>query len=165
MEQRVKKLLFKDYLIRKILEGKKTQTRRIVKDSEKGVGRFLIGDILYVPEAFAKDENGKIHYRLDEPDATGLHWQASLFMPMRYARVWLEITRVDIQHVQDISEEDAAADAGLTPDPPYVSMHDSFADMFDGCYGEGAFEMNPLVWVVSFKRIKPPVEILVKRER
>lgn len=157
-----KRMVFKEYLVEKILTGLKTQTRRLVKDGETEP-KYRKGDILYVPESFCKTEDGRIHYRLDEPDAR-LHWQASLFMPMRYARVWLEVDEVFQQNVQEITDEDAACDAGFKPDGKYISLRDSFAEIFDECYGEGAWEENPPVWVVKFHRIKPPVRMLVTRE-
>lgn len=165
METNAKRMVFKEHLIKKILAGVKTQTRRLIKKTEKDI-KYRIGDVLWVPESFCMTEDGVIHYRLDELDAK-LHWQASLFMPMRYARVWLEVVDSCEQTVREITEEDAAKEGfdSRWERGQFLSPRDQFARVFDECYGEGAWDRNPLVWVVGFRRIKPPVEMLVKRNK
>lgn len=164
METNARRMVFKEHLIKKILAGVKTQTRRLIKKTEKDI-KYRIGDILYVPESFCMTDDGRIHYRLDEPDAW-LHWQASLFMPMRYARVWLEVDDSYEQTVREITEDEATKEGfeARWERGQFLSPRDQFARVFDECYGEGTWGRNPLVWVVQFHRIKPPVKMLVTRE-
>lgn len=163
--EKPKRMVFKEYLVEKILAGLKTQTRRLQKFGEEEP-KYHRGDILYVPESFCKTDDGVIHYRLDEPDAK-LHWQASLFMPMRYARVWLEVDEVLSQCLHDITEEDAQSEGfadGLERGARLTAIG-HFARVFNECYGDGIWFLNPFVWVVKFHRVKPPVRMLVDREK
>jgi len=89
----------------------------------------------------------------DDRYSPGIH------MPKWACRLWLEITGVRVERVQDISEEDARAEGS-----EWLPIHPgngtnyirSFADLWDSInvkrgYG---FDVNPLVWVVEFKKAR-----------
>lgn len=141
-------ILFSGQMVNAILEGRKTQTRRIVKP-QPSPADILAGDIIYcgpmgviqrcpyarevnnrlwVRETFYEcvDNNDKIHYAANgEPPTTERrHYKKrpSIFMPRLASRITLEITGVRVERLQDISEEDAIKE-GVTieNDPAYIA--------------------------------------------
>lgn len=129
-------LMFKAPLVRAILSGQKTQTRRIFKTKNGGVwpnpndkpGMAQIlrsppcgqpGDRIYVREtwahgihamAAARDEDGPFVYAADgaqaEQGRLGDRWKPSIHMPKHAARIWLEVTGVRVERLKSISEAD-----------------------------------------------------------
>ncbi|CAN7423150.1 hypothetical protein LJR029_007046 [Caballeronia sp. LjRoot29] len=101
-------------------------------------------------------------------------WRQGMFMPKWASRIWLENIGVRVERLQDISEADAIAEgieSFKTDDP-------DFQDMWRDYYEDGSasgnpigsymslwntlnakrgygWDLNPWVWVVEFKRIKP----------
>ena len=68
---------------------------------------YKIGDILYVREAFWRYPSGyeyKADYLEDNP---GYIWSPSIHMPKEAARIFLRVTDVCIERLQDMTEEDA----------------------------------------------------------
>lgn len=127
-------ILFSGEMIRALLAGTKTQTRRVVKLPNGGYippserkdpngWRQLLreckygqpGDRLWVREAFQIMHRGDDWdipiYRAD--DIAG-HinggWRPSIHMPRAACRLVLEITDVRVERLQDISEADALAE-------------------------------------------------------
>lgn len=123
------------------------------------------------PDAFKKP--GFCAYRatdtLDAVDSDGndLGWRPSIHMPRWASRILLEVTGVSVERLQDISEEDAAAegisDGGCLncgePEPcgcadPKPDARDAFARLWHSINGEESWHANPWVWVVEFKRVE-----------
>lgn len=93
-------------------------------------------------------------------------WQRARFMPKALCRIWLEITEIKVEHLQDISEEDAIAE-GIKYNnhtyPPVLfnyltkqSIHGgfpsvSFKTLWQSINGTESWDSNPWVWVVKFK--------------
>lgn len=130
----------------------------------------VVGDRLYVKEGFYAESDTTVHYRLDGwqyEDGAGKGWTSALFMPKKYARLWLEITDVRVERLQDISEADAIAE-GIplaTVDIAVVGKHlvkgnlsiDRYARLWDSINekdGHG-WAVNEWVWVLTFKVIEP----------
>lgn len=72
------------------------------------------GDRIYVRETFGHGGDAytpDIYYRASQPDAPiqGC-WHPAIHMRKADARIWLEITGVRVERLQDISEEDADAE-------------------------------------------------------
>ena len=125
-------ILMSGPMVRAIIEGRKTQTRRIVKpqfgckyempdywsDGKQGIKcpYGVPGDRLWVKETFGPCAGG-IVYRSDGgtncPD--GGKWKPSIFMPRWASRITLEIESVRVERLQDISEEDAVAEGIVAP--------------------------------------------------
>ena len=126
-------ILFNGEMVRAILDGRKTQTRRVVKrnnmfDLQKRSelpDRSLVhledycpngrrGNRLWVRETWRTDPlNGDTHYRADHNPKYGPDhdkWIPSIHMPRWASRINLEITDVRVERVQDISEGDAKAE-------------------------------------------------------
>jgi hypothetical protein len=154
-EMREKPILFSTPMVRGILQGRKTQTRRTVKgipldwlspdkftpefvaDKENDLCPFgNIGDQMWVRETFAtgpKDHAwGSIIYRATHgammvPTCEGFTpWKPSIHMPKSLSRITLAITDVRVERLRDISDDDAIAEGAI------------FKDFGTGSYG------NPL---------------------
>ena len=67
------------------------------------------GDILYVRETWKKAPNGYYYYedwqRNDIADVT--KWKPSIHMPKEAARIWLKVTDVRVERLQEITDEQA----------------------------------------------------------
>lgn len=150
-----KPMLFSTPMVRAILAGKKTQTRRIVKPQpvEGPPGYWVMGNGFLTSAAvtFAPYPIGSIA-RVNDTDEL-----------VRFARVRVE-------RVQEISEADAIAE-GLDFVPGsalpwsvvlgearyYEKTHtEAFARLWNSTYGPDAWEKNPWVWAYEFKRIEAP---------
>ncbi len=238
-----KPILFNTSMVRAILNGSKTQTRRLIKrrydntvlemktdkygtrlieiqKDEEGVtfGKhedgstwrklrayiepkpaYKAGDILYVRETWKQATGGTagpglfdtILYKADEPqDTTGLmieeRWHPSIHMPKEAARIWLRVTDVRLQRLQDISYDDVQAEGmdmdewyeydewqhqtgdGLAADGisvKYETVRGFFGHkVWDATmqsleqYEEYGWDTNPWVWAYTFERIDNPRE-------
>jgi hypothetical protein len=113
-----------------------------------------------------------IHYRADGGDPFVEKWRPSIFMPRWASRIKLEITGVRVQRLQGISKEDAKAEGidewikrgfvDATNGKPWESavrfdatcpFRGAFGSLWESINGAGAWDANPWVWVVEFKRI------------
>lgn len=135
------------------------------------------GDLLYVRETWycPKQLGGTYHrekrlYRADEGplrDYPGVKWKPAIHMPREFSRILLEITDVRVERVNQISEADAEAEGvdkvsvlesgdgatGLLLDG-YRANFAALWQKLNGPRGYG-WDVNPLCWVVSFKRVDP----------
>ena len=210
----IKPILFNTEMVRAILDGRKTCTRRIVKTRRKDACGFYVtkrsdgsfagvyeydedermfenplfppyrtGDILYVRETWCGlpvNEAGHMrghtiyYYRADDgelwPKGWRSTWHPSIHMPKEAARIWLKVTDVWVERLQDITAEQILKEGiGLTQD-----MIESVEEMKEHCdipfaatwnhtlkksdldrYGWAA---NPWVWVIEFERCEKPKE-------
>ena len=136
---------------------------------------YMPGDILYVRETWIIqsmknfEKNVKFLYKARPTKLNEVHvsnkryeemlkfeckngWQPSLFMPKEAARIFLKVTSVKIERLQDITEEGIRAE-GITEEwPPYAE--DKFQELWDSTTKEYRWRLNPWVWVIEFKRIE-----------
>lgn len=128
-----KPMLFSAPMVRALLEGRKTQTRRIFKGTSEHKGPYNpsylemyqkssgwgtiaphpVGSEIWVRETWAEfPSDGDWIYRADHPEklAGQLKWRPSIFMPRCASRITLKVTDVRVQRLQDISKEDAKAE-------------------------------------------------------
>ena len=177
-------ILFKGEMVRAILEGRKTQTRRVVKHVEtnepvlrdprpykKPCPYGPVGDRLGVRETFMPMPhlNAKAFYRATDR-LVGGKWKPSIFMPRALSRITLEITNVRVERLQDISERDARAEGVIRRTDchrDYSEMWemadgyhmtpfatDAFVDLWQSINGKDSWAQNAWVWVVEFKQAK-----------
>ena len=166
---RERPILFSAPMVRAILAGTKTQTRRVCKGQRElsNVHDFQIdrcpygqlGDRLWVRETWLRHSVNVPNdylYRADHPDDGTIGpahggWKPSIHMPRWASRITLEITDVRVERLQDISARDAWAE-GITPSPDVDPYHE-YRDLWESINGPGSWDANPWVWAVSFKRI------------
>ncbi|MDD3029840.1 MAG: hypothetical protein PHS57_06145 [Alphaproteobacteria bacterium] len=141
---------------------------------------YQTGDILWVRETWAsfkvaspvraipEDFNGVSYiYRADDvrnSDGSAIKWRPSIFMPRAAARLFLWVTDVRVERVQEISEDDAWREGvtmddvlslGCTPDDPAKCVFSGIWDDLNAKRGYG-WDVNPWVWVYTFERIEKP---------
>lgn len=156
-------IIFSAPMVQAILEGRKTQTRRIVKDAT--VCKFgKVGDRLWVRETWAAPHafdghtpafiprDARIHFLATE-DRGGLRWRSPIFMPRWASRITLEIKSLRVERLQDISEADARAE-GSDDNSSAIWGPGGFWDLWEGIHGPGSWEENPFVWVIEFEVVK-----------
>ncbi|MCD7725850.1 MAG: hypothetical protein LUI12_09955 [Clostridiales bacterium] len=214
-------ILFNTEMVRAILDGRKTVTRRIVKFPEKKPYQF--GDILYVREAWrvgawdicnqaiafdykdgtcgnltyinsyelfkrlvnqSREDGRKAKCEYNGADfvwkkgESPCRWHPSIHMPKEAARIWLKVTDVRVEQLQNITKEDCIQEGiyasncndCITPfgcdGCPYEGYGevDAFVELWDSTiknikksdlerYG---WEANPWVWVIEFERCEKP---------
>jgi hypothetical protein len=214
----MKPIIFNTEMVQAILDGRKTQTRRVIKPQPENVsggntlgwssdwiaingGKLLAeyelcqdiaerwvknhpltvlpyqpGDVLYVRETWATGftktgEEESIFYKAggynqlymldgapDYEDWLKLYdtketaWRPSIHMPQWAARLFLRVTDVRAQRVQEISEEDARAEGfsdGFNMN--YWSATTEFKQAWDSIYHN--WDANPWVWAYTFERV------------
>lgn len=202
----IKPIIFNTDMVRAILDGRKTVTRRIIKpqplfytgrnyvfadetcpkkweDCDDFVGKcapYQVGDILYVRETWGdyrectEDGGGAyVLYRADYPDGAkqathpnGIvyelpQWHPSIHMPKEAARIWLKVTDVRVERLQDMcSDYDNFVKEGVKEQYGMRSeLANWFADIWNATIKEQdlnryGWDANPWVWVIEFERIR-----------
>lgn len=112
-----------------------------------------IGDILYVRETWAiigtDGTHHKYGYKADNEWLVPL-WRPSIHMPRDAARIFLQITGVRVERLQDIDDTGVVAE-GLEIGAPFDDLWDSTIEPKGrALYGWAA---NPWVWVIEFEQI------------
>lgn len=104
----LKPILFNTEMVRSILTGEKTCTRRIAKS---GKPPFAAGDILWVRETWCINNFGT-HYRADWLDGACPYmdgddrWHPSIHMGKDIARVFLQVKSVERKPLRDMEIAD-----------------------------------------------------------
>lgn len=103
------------------------------------------------------------------------YWiRPSIHMPRWASRIDLEIVKIRVERLQDILEEDARAEGAfmetrdcsggveyLPPDDKPITAanclchKNGFMNIWHRIQGPEAYQSNPWVWVVEFKRVRP----------
>lgn len=98
-------ILFSSPMVRAILDGRKTMTRRVYKPR---FDKWQVGDRLWVRETYSS-VRGRAVYAATCHIGSFEHfqWKPSIFMPRRFSRILLEITELKRELLRDISEDDA----------------------------------------------------------
>lgn len=161
-------ILFSGESVRAILEGRKTQTRRVVKlqpmpyqktlrsfcEAESTMPRLdkcpfgKPGDRLWVREAWA-DTGFTFRYAADEKKTPKPgEWSNPMFMPRAASRLTLEITAVRVERLQEIERDDDDIEAEGCGDLM------EFYVAWDELNARRGFPVvsNPWVWVIEFKK-------------
>lgn len=179
-----RQIIFSTPMVKAILDGRKTQTRRVVKPQAEKYNSVLLkpyiiypcdniyefgdfcepikcpygqpGDVLWVRETWTEIEN-RILYKSDlYNESCGeltIKWKPSIHMPRKYARIFLEVTNIRVERVQDITNDDAKAEGIIRPDELYIAQFPALWNSINDKRGFG-WSVNPWVWVVEFKRIE-----------
>ena len=225
----IKPILFNTEMIRAILDGRKTVTRRLVKPQPKSKLCYTFAgsdcgtwgypsktaheswgeeyrlpdnitkedfwkrwnppyhtdDVLYVRETWSpiypgKESNEVCGYIYKEdsleeydnryPDGEdyqwGGKWRTSIHMPKEAARIWLKVTGVRVERLQEITDEQIGGEGvevechhmlnGEEKRYAFSTLWNSTVKKSDlDRYGWNA---NPWVWVIEFERCEKPEE-------
>lgn len=192
----MKPILFNTAMVRAILDGRKTVTRRVVKNVPENAypGRCVLGaglfdpetglrvvsppynrkDILYVRETWCSAYDGEAYFYFADKctereqakllDYDDVRWRPSIHMPKEAARIFLRVTDVRVERLQDITPEQIDAEGCkeyaydaetcvLKPSSPawFELLWDSTVKYKEiHLYG---WDANPWVWVIEFERI------------
>lgn len=204
---RERPILFNTEMVRAILDGRKTCTRRVVKgyipkDAEFGYTEFTPkgaiscrgiyetsypgygekffelphqkGDVLYVRETWSEWTDGYLYKAWTEPfpqpgQFPEIKWKPSIHMPKEAARIWLKVTNVRVERLQDITEDGAKEEGANCKNGKNVGLEEKmrrtaierFAEIWNGTIKKSALDRygwsaNPWVWVIEFERCEKP---------
>ena len=199
----IKPILFNTDMVRAIMDGRKTCTRRICKDAnectvpdmefynadkrtyavhnfadKKHTEKLNIvertcpicpGDILYVRETWGHpislNSDKQYVFRADKIAESGFKndshiWHPSIHMPKKAARIWLKVTDVRVERLQDMTDDDAEAEGCFD----YTSTALGFPDVWESTIKKSdldryGWDANPWVWVIEFERCEKPKEV------
>ena len=197
----IKSILFNTEMVRAILDGRKSCTRRICKDANEytvpdmdfynadrrtyAVHNYADreqteklsiserncpicpGDILYVRETFIQIAAHTFWYKADGKSwmLKDLRWKPSIHMPKEAARIWLKVTDVRVERLQEITEVQAQAEgcnSGLLTGAR--TARGQFEDLWNTTIKKSdldryGWNANPYVWVIEFERCEKPQEV------
>ena len=124
------------------------------------------GDILYVRETWKKAPNGYYYYedwqRNDIADVT--KWHPSIHMPKEAARIWLKVTDVRVERLQEITSEQICRE-GVEVEYPHALNGEekryAFSTLWNSTIKKAdldrySWDANPWVWVIEFERCEKP---------
>lgn len=225
---RVLPILFNSEMVRAILDGRKTVTRRVVKPQHLKVldspyhkthpevpddvlikklcePPYHTGDILYVRETWQECCRNTIHSQIvhnkycfkasvdnpiygciDRECGQICNWKPSIHMPKEAARIWLKVTDVRVERLQEMSDDDCVKE-GIRAWTKDGKLYKYFPADKEGDYPNCAWsecprtpkeamekiwnftikksdlnrygwEANPWVWVVESERCEKPEE-------
>nr|DAG26128.1 MAG TPA: hypothetical protein [Caudoviricetes sp.] len=210
----IKPILFNTEMVRAIMDGRKSRTRRVVKTRRKDACGFYVtkrtdcsftgiyeydedermfenqlippykpGDILYVRETWgypiSLNSDKQYVFRADNIVESGFKndshiWHPSIHMPKKAARIWLKVTNVRVERLQNITEDEAKAEGAIdnrgfihSPEDEYDHIYtarEHFIGIWDRTIKKSdldryGWEANPYVFVIEFVKIDKPEEI------
>lgn len=164
-------ILFSTPMVQAILDGRKTQTRRIVKPQPPYDEHEVItcpyghaGDVLWVRETWQPSSSvAYVHFKADCRDGDpGKGWKPSIHMPKDACRLFLLITSVRLERLQSITRQDAAAEGVCIENEaerfPGYQIHrwpeENFQTLWENINGEQSWRDNPWVWVIEFQKME-----------
>lgn len=211
----MKPILFNTEMVRAILDGRKTVTRRCVKykysnteiqvrtdkygtsliEIQKDVegetfGKnedgttwrkllayiekeppFKVNDILYVRETWCSAYDGERYFYLADKvtvrekywllDYDNVKWRPSIHMPKKAARIFLRVTGVRVERLQDMRLDDFKKEgtiaASISPEDD-LNYRFNFSNLWDSTIKKDqlqyySWDANPYVWVIEFEVI------------
>lgn len=121
--------------------------------------RFKAGDIVFVKETWCGATDGTYRHKAGiKPDterirrAFGVKWRSPVCMPEEAARIFLRVTGVRVERLQDMNQEDCIKEGhGELSEEQYAQLWNSKIKKKD--LPECSWEANPLVEVTEFEVI------------
>ncbi len=197
---RIWPILFNTEMVRAILDGRKTVTRRLMKPQpvnkngfwklggagwSDGISKihpmpchslynrspYQPGDILYVRETWCNANKEGVEpdyyyyadvYICEDYNRTEWKWRPSIHMPKEAARIWLQVTDVRVERLQNMWANDTSKE-GLYFERPYTAneMLEKFAALWNSTIKKSdlaryGWDANPWVWVIEFEWCEKP---------
>lgn len=142
------------------------------------------GDVIWVRETFTEAysiEGDFVNYIYKADGTIPVEkWKPSLFMPKQACRLFLEVTEVTVERLNDVSETDAVNEGVLfdvalpIADFKTRTLYRDYTNKTAGCAdarssymtlwqkinGKQSWNENPWVWVIKFKKIDKPTNFL-----
>lgn len=186
-------------LTKAVLEGRKTMTRRVIHaenipdDPEYGYApnidaccvfneddvvaksQYNLCEVVAIAKSYETlANNGYLDQMMDGPlsmkkEYAGAGYKNKMFVKAELMPNHIKITHIDVEHLQDISDEDCLRegirkwDKGGNPLGPsydfvnsphgYATPREAFAALIDKVSGKGTWDSNPLVWVYEFELV------------
>ena len=103
------------------------------------------------------DSMGVTHYKIP--------WRPSIHMPKKAARIWLRVTDVRVERLQNINDNEAKKEGfPLEKEIHYIGegcQTNDFAELWDSTIKKSDIDLygwdaNPWVWVIEFERCEKP---------
>lgn len=135
---------------------------------------YFPGDTLWVKEMWDRYVDGKtgnVEYIykthcqttkkiLDELPDIQINWRSSANMPRDAARIFLRVTDVHPERLQEISDQDTLNE-GISPKLPPVARREDFETIWNATLKPSernrfGWNANPWVWVIRFVRVEKP---------
>ena len=96
-------------------------------------------------------------YRATNEIRGDARWHPSIHMPKEAARIWLKVTDVRVERLQDMTDDDAEAEGCFD----YTSTALGFPDVWDSTIKKSdldryGWDASPWVWVIEFERCEKP---------
>ena len=194
----IKPILFNTDMVRAILDGRKSCTRRLVKiqpkdneytvvftrkdvqiKTEKTTAKspYQVGDILYVRETWHKyikrvgkgeschlEEFYGYKASVTNWEDANEPWRPSIHMPKEAARIWLRVTNVMVERLQEIASEQISRE-GVEVEYPHVLNGEekryAFSTLWNSTIKKSdldryGWDANPYVWIIEFERCEKP---------
>ena len=208
----IKPILFNTEMVRAILDGRKSCTRRLVKflqgENPQWTGYikdglmlyngrnepcirktpYQPGNILYVRETWERFECwncegnergncpkepkksvldktcGCYMYRATDEISGDAKWHPSIHMPKKAARIWLKVTDVRVEWLQEITSEQIGRE-GVKVEYPHVLNGEekryAFSTLWNSTIKKSdldryGWDASPWVWVIEFERCEKP---------
>lgn len=173
MTPTAKPILFSGPMVRALLDGRKTQTRRILKPTTESfeAPKYRRGDRLWVREAHYITDDGESEFAVFAEDSESVEehlenmqtlmsshpqidWTShiklrpSIHMPRWASRLTLTVTDVRVQRLQDIRGEDCVAEGLPVVRHCFGETRDAFADLWNSINGQDAWDADP--WVAAY---------------
>ena len=110
-------------------------------------------------------------YRATDEIYGDAKWHQSIHMPKEAARIWLKVTDVRVDQLQEITEEEAGAEGAVdnrgfvhSYDNKYTHIHtvrEDFAEIWNNTVKKSdidryGWNANPWIWVIKFEVCDKP---------
>lgn len=177
----MKKIMFNDKygLTKAVLEGRKTQTRRVINLTEtdkeyldtafdwdlresvivERYAKYKVGEEVAIAQKYSELEYGVDWVRCSiNKEHAG--WNNKMFVSAEEMPHRIKITNIRIEHLQDISDADCFAEGAqealkhLPNSEPNDLVRDIFSILIDNVSGKGTWQSNPYVFVYDFELIR-----------
>lgn len=178
----MKPILFNTEMVKAILNNQKSVTRRVIKPQPLYIkpdpknrkplsfwvgdrwrkAPYQPGDVLYVRETWRLFEGAfgekEYHYLADETHGNPHCWRPSIHMPKEAARIFLLVTDVRVERLQDITDDDLVRDFCLCEYAIPIDRNGLAKSIWNSTIKKAdldkyGWDANPWVEVVDFERI------------
>lgn len=206
----MKPILFNTEMVQAILEGRKTQTRRVlapqpeeiydgmycdmynknpdkftfwtkdnkmclfngnIRNTAHWKPKYKVSDILYVKETFRLTQGGGfIIFKAGEnnldvsnedflKDVDSIKWQSAVHLTKEYARIFLKVTNVRVERLQDVTLDDIEKEGWSKATGFYHPDVDNGLEWWESLWNPTVkdgykWEDNPYVFVYEFERVE-----------